>query len=609
MKFFTKLRGLSLALALFAFSANNLSLAANVGEKAAAAAGDDDKVYCDLPYSQSFDNENHDYPGDTYVPNGWLSVGDMPFITNSFQEVPAKDGEYYLMALESSAARNDRCYTSFFKMKKGTKYTISFYVYAPGNSQSKNKTNFEFTVGTEQDADFHTRITGMDECEFSRWQKVATEFTPNEDGDYCFSFHITSAGPYAGWFGVDLFTVTYPDAVPMPKAAFSPAGCFNLMDSNIAAFSNSKVKMANLSTGGKSYLWEAEGAVPASSTEKEPSFTFPKSGTYRIKLTATNERGSNSVTSSYAVDVKGNTDQLPLMTQNPNSDPMSARGTAPAFDTNPYADFVAGVNHYYSHFAERFDVPEGRDYEITALSFYALYYNLGIRYFKEECAKPFSIVVYGDKDGRPDLSNVYGRYDDTMQGAWGTLNLGVGEQRGFEFKQAPIVAKGPFYVAFEFPGDLWLDETVEGATRTCVGLTSVKHKSGVSTLYVQPTSLPSASSYVVDGNYCPVEDVDAQFKGLGLYLVTWVNVKNDQGTSSVAIAPDGAVAFALQLRGDELIVSGTNAGERVSLYNVSGQMAASAVANGKSADLSVAGLPAGVYVVKAAAGTKKITIK
>lgn len=597
-----------MALALFSVNAVNTSMAANA-PAVLAASEDDDKVYCDLPYSQSFDNENNDYPGDTYVPTGWLSVGDMPFFTNSFQEIPAKDGNYYLMAMESSEVRNDRCYTPFFKLKKGIKYSISFYVYAPGNSQSKNRTNFEFTVGTEQDAEFHTRITGMDECEFSRWQKVATEYTPSEDGDYCFSFHITSSGAYAGWFGVDLFTITYPDAVPMPTAAFSPACCYNLMDSKIAAFSNSKIKMANLSTDAKTYLWEAEGAYPATSTEKEPSFSFPSSGTYKIKLTATNERGSKSTTSNISVDVNGNTNQLPLMTQNPNSDPMSMRGTAPAFDTNPYADFVAGVNHYYSHFAEKFDVPEGRDYEITALSFYALYYNLGIRYFKEECAKPFSIVVYGDKDGRPDLSTVYGRYDDTMQGAWGTLNLGTGEQRGFEFKQSPIVAKGPFYVAFEFPENLWLDETVEGATRTCVGLTSVKHKSGVSTLFVQPTSLPQTSQYTVDGNYCPIEDVDAEYKGLGLYLITWVNVKNDSGVSSVALSANGNVAFATQLRGDNLIVSGTNAGESVSLYNLSGEQVASVAATAQSTTLSVASLPLGIYVVKAKAGTQKIMIK
>lgn len=607
MKIFTYLRSLFLASAVLAFWTNAYASTVNVESPVLASSdADDDKVFCDLPYSQSFDNENNDYPGDTYVPTGWLSVGDMPFVTNSFDNVPAKDGTYYLMALESSAARNDRCYTPFFKLKKGTKYSISFYVYAPGNAQTNNKTDFELTVGTEQDAEFHSRIlTKLTECEFSRWQKVAVDYTPDEDNDYCFSFHVTSKAAYAGWFGIDLFNITYPEAVPMPKAAFVPVGCYSLMDSKLVCFSNSKIKMSNLSTDATSYLWEAEGAIPSSSTEKEPEFSFPKSGSYKIKLTAKNQRGSNSNTFTSLVSVYGNTSDLPLMTMDPNGDTMTTRDNLDAYDTNPYADFVAGVNHYYSHFAERFDVPEGREYEIYSLSFYLYYYNLGIRYFKEECNKPFSIVFYGEKDGRPDLNKVYGRIDKTMQEAWGTLNLGTWEQRGFEFKDKPVVADGPFYVAFEFPENLWLDETVSGATRTCVGFCGIKHRSKVSSLYVQPFKVPETSEYVVDGNYCPVEKVDSQYKGYGLYLTTWCNVKNDSGTSSIAIANDGSVVSAVRLSGDVLQVSGTKAGEKVLVYNVSGSVVGSVIADGEGCELSLSGIPAGIYVVKTEKGTMK----
>lgn len=607
MKIFTYLKGLSVALAMFGLSANVFASSALPHNAALVAADDDDdKVFCDMPYSQSFENENGDYPGDTYVPTGWLAVGDMPFVTYSYSNVPAKDGTYYLMAFESSAARNDRCYTPFFKMKKGIKYSISFYIYAPGNPQTKNKTDFEFTVGTEQDEAFHTTaLTKITECEFSRWQKVAVSFTPEEDNDYCFSFHITSKAAYAGWFGIDLFTVTYPEAVPMPRASFAPVGCYSVMDDRMICFSNTKVKMSNLSTNATSYLWEVENAIPATSTEKEPEFMFPSTGSYKIKLTATNQRGSNSNTFTSLVNVYGNTSDLPIMNNDPNGDVMTTRDNLDAFDTNPYADFVAGVNHYYSHLAERFNVPEGRDYEIYSLSFYLYYYNLGIRYFQEECNKPFSVVIYGEKDGRPDLNNVYGRIDKTMKEAWGTLNLGTWEQRGFEFKDNPIVAKGPFYAAFEFPENLWLDETVSGATRTTVGFCGIKHRSKVSTLYVQPTSVPEGSEYVVDGNYCPVEKVDEKYKGYGLYLTTWCNVKNDTGVSSIALANDGSVASAVRLSGDVLQVSGTASGERVFVYNSAGSVVKSSVASGEGCELSVSDIPSGIYIVKTAKGTMK----
>lgn len=604
MNAFTNFRNLLIVM-LFAFAANLSANSCPPSSGSLSAVDDAGKICCELPYSQSFENENNDYSGKTYVPDGWLSVGDMPFITNSFKNVGAQDGEYYLMALESSMERDDRCYTAFFKMKKNTEYSVSFYIYAPGNAQTKNKTDFEFTVGTEQDAEFHSVLKKITDCEFSNWHKVDVTFSPEEDNDYCFSFHITSKGAYAGWFGVDLFTVTYPGAVAMPRANFTAAGIYSLFDSSLVGFSNSKFKMTNLSTDATSYLWEAEGAVPSTSTEKEPSFSFPNSGKYNVKLTAANSRGSQSCSSSFNVTVYGNADNLPLMKQNPDEDIMTTRDNLDAFDTNPYADFVAGVNHYYSHFAERFDVPEGRDYEISSLSFYLYYYNLGIRYFKEECNKPFSIVVYGEKDGKPDLSKIYGRIDKTMMEAWGTLNLGTFEQRGFDFKDNPIVAKGPFYVAFEFPENLWIDETVEGTTRTTVGLCGIRHKSEESSLYVQPFAVPESSTFVVDGSYCPVEDIDPQYKGYGLYLVAWVNVKNDTGVSSIAIANNGSVAYDVRIVDGRLQVSGTRKGESVIVLNASGTIVASFVAEGDGCEFSLSSIPAGVYIVKTSAGTRK----
>lgn len=70
-----------------------------------------------MPYSQSFDNENGDYDGTSSLPEGWQSTGTMPFVTANMTALPAPTGEYYMITGESSAIRDERAYTPFFDMK------------------------------------------------------------------------------------------------------------------------------------------------------------------------------------------------------------------------------------------------------------------------------------------------------------------------------------------------------------------------------------------------------------------------------------------------------------------------------------------------------------
>lgn len=618
MRISTKIRSLALAFLSLAATAGASGSMPGTGGQQRAEGDEADKVYCGLPYSQSFENENNDYDGTTYVPKGWLAVGDVTFRTQNINDFAAKDGQWYLLAQESGNPRDDRVYTPFFSMKKGVEYDITFYIYAPGSSFSffTTKTDFELTVGTEQDAELQTQILEMNTCEYTKWHEVNLQYSPEEDGDYCFSFHITAKTAYAGCFAIDMLTVTAPGAVAPPKPGFAPVGMFNIMDSKLMAFDNSEFRMSNLTTGADSYLWEAEGAEPSVSTEAEPSFRFPVAGSYTVRLTATNEAGSNSLEKTFDVDLIGNADNTPLMMHDPNEDEIATRDNLAWFDTDPHGDFVTGVNRYYRHFAERFAVPEGRDYEVYALTDFVFFYNLAQRCADKERAKTFSLVFYGEKDGKPDLNTVYGRYDDTMLNAWGSLNVGVMEQRGWDFNakmqegkvKQPIVAKGPFYVAFEFPDDMWIDEPDANVSRSCVGLCSVQHKSGVSSLYVQPTKVPEGSSYVVDGQYCPIEEVDPKYKGYGLYLVTWVNVKNGGGSTAIALAADGSVASAVRVAGNVLQVSGTHQGERVVVSSCSGSVVASAVACGESCELALPAVPKGVYIVSTASGAHKIRI-
>ena len=565
----------------------------------------DDRVVCDLPYSQSFDNENNDYDGKHYLPNGWMATGTSPFVTSNYDDLKAKDGEWYAIAPESSIARDDRMYTAFFKLQKGVTYSAKFWLYMPGDNGAAS--DFDFTVGTEQDSEFHTSLLSLPAYTNDAWTEQTVRFTPEETDFYCFSFATGGESATAGEVCIDLFTLQAEGQSPKPRAAFSYNGYFNLMDSKLVAFDNTKVKMINQTTDGESYLWTAEGAEPETSEEVNPVFSFPKSGTYNVTLTARNASGESTTSEEIDVTLFDNdAQQMPVAVYNPNEDELWTRDNMPAYATNVGADWVTGINHYYTSFAERFALPEGKEYTLSSISYYLCYYNLGNRYYSKQAALPVKVVVYGEKDNRPDLNNVYGTYTTTMKDAFGTLGLSKAEMRGMPLPE-PITAKGPFYLAFEFDKDVWIDEPDGNLSRTAVGFGGFKHRSAETTFYVQPHATPDGCTYTVDGNYCPVDSIDSEYKGVGLNVVAWMSVA--QGTTAlVAVGADGHAAFATRLDGDLLTVSGTAKGDDIAVYDASGNM----VAKTKASDLSTAvtlNVKPGVYVVATKAGTRKFVKK
>lgn len=566
----------------------------------------DDKVVCELPYSQSFDNENNDYDGTTYVPAGWLATGSAPFTTANTDDLAAKDGTYYVIAPESTVARDDRLYTPFFHLEAGGTYVARFWLYMPGDGE--NASNFDLTVGTEQDSEFHESIYSLTSYTNTGWVEHTVTFKPETTDFYCFSFALSGEQANAGEVCVDLFTLTEEGKVVKPTAAFAYEGAYNLMNSDVLAFKNTRLQMVNLSIGGQSYLWECEGATPSTSTEANPYFVFPAGGDYNISLTVTNEAGSAKTSETVSVQmVEDDEQQLPVSVYNSNTDKLWTRSTMPSYDTAVGSDFVTGVNHYYTNFAEFFNLPEGHKYEITSATLYLCYYNLASRYYSEQAAKDWRIVAYGVKDGRPDLDNVFGTYETTMQGAFGTTGLSEAEMRGITLS-SPITAQGPFFLAFEFGDGLWMDDPDANLSRTVLGLGGVEHKTQKSTFFVQPTALPETSTYTVDGQYCPIDSIDKEYQGVGLNLTLWLNLTVDNNATQIAVQPDGQTAFALRLDGQTLTVSGTHAGDVVTVANAAGQTVATAPANDLSTTLTLSVQP-GLYIVSTTAGSQKIVVK
>ena len=202
------------------------------------------------------------------------------------------------------------------------------------------------------------------------------------------------------------------------------------------------------------------------------------------------------------------------------------------------------------------------------------------------------------------MEKVYGRYTTTMQGAFGTMGLSKAEMR-FLQPSEPIVAKGPFYVAFEFDDSFVLDETDTNLSRSIFGIGGFEHRSKQTTFYALPESLPETATCTT-GSYVPVDQIAPEYKGLGLNFVAWMNVANDGTAASVAMTADGTVAFAVKLDGETLVVSGTKAGEEVRVLNAAGQLVAKTTASDLSTALSLAGQPSGLYIVSTTMGTKKV---
>lgn len=90
-----------------------------------------------------------------------------------------------------------------------------------------------------------------------------------------------------------------------------------------AGTGNGNVQFTNTSTGKAplSYVWTFQGATPNSSTQTNPTTTYPTNGTFTAYLTASNSCGVNTYTSQITIDIVGLTDAFEGMLQlypNPN---------------------------------------------------------------------------------------------------------------------------------------------------------------------------------------------------------------------------------------------------------------------------------------------------
>lgn len=491
-----------------------------------------------VPYYNTFDNYDGDYDGSSYLPKGWLSVGNMPFFTANIPGVDAVTGTYYLVAEQSDMNnRNDVLFTPFFRLTADEEYVISYYLYMPGNSGGGvlRATNLAVTVGTEQDILYHPVVKqNIEDQSISEMEYQEFTFTPQVSGAYCFGFSLSTYVNYSGLVAIEDFNITIPGYVGVPFAEFGIGGNFNVLDSRMVVYKNQYVHLTNLSKNSDEYLWvvtSPTGVVQHSAAE-HPSFLFNESGEYTIELTASNSEDSRTTSKTVMVEyIDYDTEDYTLMTWNPTHDELLERGSIPAFSANGIEDYdydyVTGYNRYYKKYAERFEIPSSVKLEISVINTWLAHYRNRAYTSGSDSDKPFEVVFYGETNGQLDEDKVFARISMKLKDAFGTTGIGSGAGEGrsinlVDFYGKPVEVEGTFYVAFEFADDMTIMADDPNIGRSYIALNTIKHATKNATLYVKPTSVPANSQVEADGNWYPVDMLDNTMSGVGAYIILWV---------------------------------------------------------------------------------------
>jgi PKD repeat protein len=127
---------------------------------------------------------------------------------------------------------------------------------------------------------------GNGETVYSR----APKYVYTTPGTYSISLQAEGAG------GRNVVTkdITIAEGVPLPTAMFSIQNEGVLLESAPVVFENE-------SLFGAGYLWEFGDSENSTSNEKDPIFTYTTPGNYTVKLTVTNEKGSDEYSMNLVV--------------------------------------------------------------------------------------------------------------------------------------------------------------------------------------------------------------------------------------------------------------------------------------------------------------------
>ena len=558
------------------------------------------------PYLESFDNENDNYFGDSYVPQHWFSTGSVPFVTANVTSLPAHTGTYYAIAAgDGNTSRDERLYTPFFMLEADKEYVLSAYVHIEKGLTDVTAA-LGITVGTQQESDFHITLLRVDKPTEEAWEPVSVRFTPRKSGAYCFSFAVECEDPMSGFIAIDDVLITAEGLVLKPKADFRISHIYDFSNGQMLVFPSQAIPLHNFSEYATEYEWTATGGTCTFSdpTAKEPTISFAQTGIYTIMLRARNSAGERTATQEVVVDyVDYDKGSFGISASAPD-DVYYNRENLPAFTTDEN-DYITGPNHYYRRMAERLALGEGMTAEITMLNVILTHLNFKVKdnSREEQLAAKFSIVVYGERDGKLDESVVFGRFDSTLSEVFGTSGIGIGygEPRNIVLPE-PIIVNGPCYIAFEYGDDIDISIQDPNAGRTYAGFQAVKHASKCTTLMVCPTALPEAYE-AETGEWTTVDRLNPELQGFGMWMLVWVNTGSIVG---IALDTDGHMPLAARPTADGMDVSGTEEGDVVRIFSADGRLLAATIATGRTSHICLPQPLGGYLVVSTPKGAVKV---
>ena len=228
---------------------------------------------------EDFDDDTH-FANGGIVPDGWLSTGAMAPKREKAglyeTGYDAHSGSYMLNTLDQSGSlRDEVLYTPMMKLAGGKEATISFYIYAPGGSPAMCYSYVDVKAGTAQSLDAQTIALGATSSSHPSWTELKYVFTPEADGEYCFSIAMKQSTELLrdhGFIGIDDVTITgytpaeggseEPEQPENPEQPAEPVAFESFEDFDDAShFANGGIAPDGwLSTGGNALARSQAGA-------------------------------------------------------------------------------------------------------------------------------------------------------------------------------------------------------------------------------------------------------------------------------------------------------------------------------------------------------------
>ena len=165
---------------------------------------------------ENFDDDSH-FTESSVIPDGWTSIGTSPATRTEagmyMTGYNSHSGTYVLHSSDNiSVVRDEVIFTPMMELAGGKDAVLSFYLYAPGGSPAAAFYSYiEVKAGTAQSMESQTITLGSTSAAYSSWTELAFLFTPETDGEQCFSISLKQSTELVrdhGFIGIDDVTIT-----------------------------------------------------------------------------------------------------------------------------------------------------------------------------------------------------------------------------------------------------------------------------------------------------------------------------------------------------------------------------------------------------------------